>query len=160
MTAGSRVWRSIWVKTLENWKYCPNKCISYSRHIFTTERNSYISLYISMPAVPKNLRNGMKTKWYAITRFELKTRQNHVITVPYHSTFSTCSTCFAALLRRRIIIIIIISKLFNNGNPSAEAAFQGAVLNSLRGTPYEKITLVLNYAVNWITNAWTYNFPN
>ena len=27
-----------------------------------------------------------------------------------------------------IIIIIIIRKLFNNGNPSAKAAFQGAVL--------------------------------
>ncbi len=35
-----------------------------------------------------------------------------------------------------IIIIIIISKLFNNGNPSAEAAFQGAVLKIIYKLTY------------------------
>ncbi len=36
-----------------------------------------------------------------------------------------------------IIIIIIISKLFNNGNPSAKAAFQGAVLKIIYKLTYQ-----------------------
>ena len=60
----------------------------------------------------------------------------------FHSYETGCSGNLFEVKTILFIIIIIISKLFNNGNPSAEAAFQGAVLKIIYKLTYQDYKLI------------------